>query len=238
MKRIVLLLLLSIFAQISNAQRPATGLKRYHVKGQVKQITYFIYTKIGPVGSTTIDTISRPEKRIVEFDTSGNITSEIYYSENRSVKRKVAYSYPDDRTIVINYFDPWDSPISQSIEKYDKNGFEIEYISRKGLEVSNRFVFKNDMAGHLMEQDDYIKNDNLLLRTLFHYNDKGEKVATDLFGSNGKQFAKSAITTDSLSHLTRSETSDMGGKLESTWSSVTSLFDKNGNWRGEQIDTF
>lgn len=238
MRKTTIFLMLAIVVQISYAQKPEAGLRRYHLKGNVKQLTYLTYTTVGPAETTTVDTLSRPEKRIIEFDTNGNITKETLYSENGSVKSKLAYNYPDDKTIVINYFDPWDGLISQRVDKYDKNGLEIESTSRNESGVTNRFVFRNNKYGQLIEQYNYIKNDNLLSSTVSHYNDRGQKIDECLFQASGKQYAKCLISNDSLKNSIHKETFDMNGKSQSILNSVTNQFDQNGNWQIEELETF
>lgn len=237
MKRIILLLMLIFFVQISEAQKKGTSLKKYNLKGNVKQITYFTYTTVGPVG-TTIDTLQSPDKKVTEFDTCGNVSKETLYDRGGTIHKKLAYNYPDKETIIINYFDTRDNFILQAIDKYDKNGYEIEYTFRDGSGVTNRFALKNNKYGQLIEQDNYFKNDHLLSKTIFHYNDKGQKTSSDGLSANGKQFDKCFITNDSLKNSNHSETYDMNGKLEGTYSSVNNLFDQNGNWQVEKIESF
>ena len=238
MKKVIILLVLATFAHISNAQQQGTGLKKLSLKGHVKQITCLIYEKVGPVGTTTFDTLSRPERRVIEFDTSGNITRETDYSDNGSVKDKVVYNYPNDKTVVINYFDPWDNPVSQSIDRYDKNGFEVEYIHRTAKGVSNRLVFKNDKDGRLIELDNYVKNDSLSFKTVNNYTDNGQKIGESLFDEHGKQFQKTVITNDLSNRPIHKEIFDMNGKIGFTWNCTESLIDQSGNWQVEQIETF
>lgn len=235
MKKTILILALVIFAQVTNAQKNGTGLKKYGLKSNVKQITDYVYTSVGVV---TLDTLRPSETSIIEFDTCGNVSKETLYNKLGVVDGKIVYNYAVSRTIVINYFDGKDSLESQSIDKYDKNGYEVEYDHRNVHGTITKFVFKNNKFGQFIEQKNYVKNDELNLIIATRYDDKGQKKEEDFFRRDGEQIDKCLFTNDSLKNSKHDETYDMNGKLQSTSDAADNLFDLKGNWQERKIETF
>ena len=73
---------------------------------------------------------------------------------------------------------------------------------------------------------------------MLKYNSQGELIEEDLFRSDDKKFSQTLFTRDSLNSSSHYEQYDMFNKLQSTRTSTTSMFDKNGNWQIKKITQF
>jgi hypothetical protein len=221
------LLYLLFIVNVLNAQNPGTGLKNAGLKGKVKQLVDYIYVN----GTETIDTLRPPAKFTKTFNEDGNEIEEHMINSNGSPAGKAEYNYPDGRVIVINAFNGKDSLTTQTVQKYDKKGFETEQTVRYGARGDVlKAEFEYDKKGREIEEDNYSR-EKLTAKIVATYNEYGQRIETDFYDPDGNIRQKIKRVRDTVKNTLVEASYNAKGVLEKQDTFIYSMPDKQGNWQ-------
>lgn len=199
------------------------------VKGPAKEIIEYIYN--GKLNETSVDTAKKPAKRIMDFDTDGNKTAEIFLSSKGALLKKYTFDYHQKNKVTVSEFDANSQVTEIYVFNYDDNR---QLVGRDGykpqLETAIlKTAYKYDANGNRIEEDNYF-GVNLLLKDLFFYDGKYRKDKVETYDMKGKLFSVSKFKYDAHGDLTQLDHDVfMAGAKDNTTNKYQEK-DKYGNW--------
>ncbi len=256
MKKLTLLLFISFFTNINNAQYRGGLASSKNIKGAVKsirQIPYYAEKKLGKIIKGNLieyKEFSENEMRI--YNKNGNIIEFITYYSDGSFFGKRTYLYDEkgNKLELKGYFSDGILGYRRTY-LYNENGNLIEEKSYDGaMNFEGREVNKHDKNGNVIEKYRYYYDGSLrtsdfyqylydekgnIIEKIFYdskytylYDEKGNIIERSLY-NDGTFFDKNSYLYDVEGNEIEDNYSNSNGSLQYT-SSFQYKYDEQGNW--------
>ena len=236
MKNLILFTILLCIVRSAAAQTRVTDVTQLPLKGRVKQVVTYTFRGGNHVEP---DTTASAEKTIETFDEKGWALEEKMYDKSGELMERFSFEYMGDSIAVKNQFDGSGKLFVKYIYKYDAQGKITEFDMSSDAQpqirlakIDYRCIYKYDVLGDRVTEEQYIDHNKLSMKTTSHYNDQHQRIQSDEESFFGKTVKVSKILYfyDASGRPVKSKIYDVDGKLTVGNAVSNDNYDKFGNW--------
>ena len=196
-----------------------------HLKRKIKSIVESNYSTIEKSGNFKKSKLNN--RVIYRYNTAGNMAESGFINEKDSTIINTRYFYDcNQKMIEVDYY----SSNIKLIRKYDeiKNEAEDKEFYSDDNRLKDRYVYKYDERGKLVELQFYFPDDSKGFNDTYKYDDKGNMIASKVYYRDGTSRHLDSFKYDENGNEIEWKNNTLDGCIDII--KYKYLFDKEGNW--------